>query len=140
LSFLWASIAATLAAMLLLGIGIQVTVLATTGSLTGEGFWPSLGAMVITSGFVILIGGIIALPTAMVAGGAMLWIERVRGKPLELRIWGAVGLVIGLLVMSFSGAINTRTLLFHVPWYLCAAAVGALVFAVVWRRNMRAAV
>jgi hypothetical protein len=137
--FLWASFASAVAAMVLLGLGIQLTVIATTGSLTGEGFWPSLGAMVVTTGFVIVFGGIIALPAAMVAGGAMLWAEHARGKPLALSIWVLVGLVIGLLVVVFVGATDTRTLLLHAPWHLSASALGAWVFAREWRRGRNSA-
>jgi hypothetical protein len=134
--FLWASVAATLAAMALLTVTMPLTLFATTGSVTGEGFWPSLGAMVVMLPFVVLIGGVIALPTAALAGGAILWAEKRRATPFAARTWTITGLAAGLLVSLIVGTndpVSAR--LVHIPWFASAGAMGAWVFARVWRQG-----
>lgn len=134
--FLWASLAATLAAMALLTVTLPLTLWATTGTVTGEGFWPSLGSMVVLLPFVTLIGGMIALPLSMLAGGAMLWGEKKRGTPFTTRSWTLAGLAAGMLVSAFVGTNDSDTArLVHVPWFASAGAFGAWVFARVWRRG-----
>jgi hypothetical protein len=136
LHFLWSSLAATLAAMAFLTLTMPLTLLATTGSVTGEGFWPSLGAMVVMLPFVIVIGGAIGLPMAAAAGGAMLWAEKSRGAPFTPRIWIIAGLGAGLLVSAFVGTNDPDfARLVHIPWFASAGAMGAWVFAKVWRRG-----
>jgi hypothetical protein len=136
LHFLWASFAATLCAMALLTLTMPLTLLGTTGTVTGEGFWPTLGAMVVMLPFVIVIGGTVALPVAALAGGAMLWGEKRRGTPFSERAWVFAGLAAGLLVSAIVGT-NDADLarLVHIPWFASAGAIGAWMFARVWRRG-----
>jgi hypothetical protein len=138
LHFLWASLAATLAAMALLTITMPLTLLANTGSVTGEGFWPSLLATVAMLPFVTVIGGMVALPMAALAGGAMLWGENVRGAPFSTRVWIIAGIAAGLLTSTFVGTNDTDAArLIHIPWFACGGAMGAWMFARVWRRGAR---
>ncbi len=138
LHLLWASLAATLAAMALLTVTMPLTLLATSGSVSGDGFWPSLGAMAVMLPFVIVIGGTVALPMAALAGGAMLWGEKTRGSLFTTRAWIIAGLAAGLLVSALVGT-NDPDLarLVHIPWLACAGALGAWVFVRVWRRSRR---
>jgi hypothetical protein len=134
--FLWASLAATLAAMVLLTLTMPLTLWATTGAVTGEGFGPSLFAIVAMLPFVVVIGGIIALPMAMIAGGAMLWWEGRRGALFSKSSWILAGLGAGLLTSAFVGTNDSDfARLVHIPWFACGGAMGAWMFARVWRRG-----
>jgi hypothetical protein len=136
LRLLKSSIAATLAAMLLLGLTIPITIYAATGTVTGEGFWPTVGAMIVMLPFVAVIGGMIALPLAIISGGAMLWWENKRGVPFTNRAWIIAGMVAGLLVSAFVGTNDDNlSRLIHTPWFIAASILGAWVFARTWRRS-----
>lgn len=136
LPFLKACFAATLAAMAFLTLTMPLTLWAISGTFTGEGFWPSFGAMVLMMPFVIFIGGTIALPLAALAGGAMLWGENRRGAPFATRTWIIAGLAVGLLVSALVGTNDSDLArLVHIPWFVSASAIGAWVFERVWRRN-----
>jgi hypothetical protein len=129
-------IAATLAAMLLLGLTIPITLYAATGTVTGEGFWPTVGAMIFMLPFVAIIGGTVALPLAIILGGSMLWWENKRGVPFTNRAWIIAGLAAGLLVSSFVGTNDDNlSRLIHIPWFTAASILGAWVFARTWRRS-----
>jgi hypothetical protein len=139
LRFLWASLAATLAAMAWLTLTMPLTLLANTGSVPGEGFLPSLIMTFAMLPFVTVIGGTIALPMAAAAGGAMLWGEKRRGAPFAIRTWIIAGLAAGLLVSAIVGTNDTDfARMVHVPWFASAGAIGAWMFARVWRRGVRA--
>jgi uncharacterized membrane protein len=136
--FVWASVAATLAAMTLLGLTLPLALYVTTGTITGEGFWPTLIAIIFLLPMYIIIGGSVALPTAMVAGGAMLWGEKRRGVPFRPRVWIITGAAAGVLVSVFVG-VNDSSLsrLAAFPCLTSAAALGAWVFALVWQRGSK---
>jgi hypothetical protein len=53
--------------------------------------------------FVTVIGGMIALPVAALAGGGMLRWQKKRGTALRQRAWIIAGLAAGLLVSNFVG-------------------------------------
>jgi hypothetical protein len=135
LHFIWATLAATLSAMALLTLTMPLTLWAINGTVTGEGFWASLGAIVVMLPFVVVIGGIIAVPMAALAGGAMLWWEKRRAAPFTPLGWIIAGLAAGLLTSTFVGTNDSDLArLVHIPWFACAGAMGAWMFARVWRR------
>jgi hypothetical protein len=135
--FLLASLAATVSAMGMLTLTMPLQLIATTGSVTGEGFWPTVAAMIVMLPFVIVIGGTIALPTTALAGGAMLWWEKKCGTRFPARAWIIAGLAAGMLVSAFVGTNDSDAArLANIPWFACAGALGAWVFARVWRRRV----
>jgi hypothetical protein len=134
--FIRACLAATVFAMTLLTLTMPLTMWAISGTVTGEGFWPSFGAIVLMMPFVIVIGGIIALPLAALVGGAMLWWEARRGRLFSTSSWILAGLGAGLLTSAFVGTNDSDfARLVHIPWLASAGAMGAWVFARVWRRG-----
>jgi hypothetical protein len=136
LHFLWSSIAATLSAMALLGLTLPLATYLITGTITGEGFWLSLVAMVVLLPMYAIIGGTVALPMAMVAGGAMLWGEKMRGRSFAPRTWIIAGLAAGVLVSLFVGTNDTDLMrLAAFPCLTSAAALGAWAFMRAWRRG-----
>jgi hypothetical protein len=136
LRFLWASLAATLAAMALLGLTLPLATYPITGTITGEGFWLSLITMIVLLPMYALIGGTVALPAAMIAGGAMIWGEARRGALFSPRTWIIAGVVAGVVVSLFVGTNDTdASRLAAFPCLTSAAALGAWVFMRVWRRG-----
>jgi hypothetical protein len=129
-------LAATLSSMALMALTTPVFLLATTGTVTGEGIGPTMGAMVVMLPIEVVVGGTIALPVAALAGGAMLLWQRKRGTPFSARAWIVAGLLAGLLVSRFVGT-NDADLarLVTAPWFACLGALGAWVFARVWGRS-----
>jgi hypothetical protein len=135
LRFLWASLAATLAAMALLTLTLPLYLLAATGTVTGAGVGPSLIGVVAMLPFVTVIGGMIALPAAALAGGAMLWWQKQRGAPLTPSRWIMAGAAAGLFVSFFVGTNDADwARMITAPWFALAGALGAWVFARVWGR------
>ncbi len=133
--FLWANLAATLSSMALLTLTLPLYLLAATGTVTGEGVGPSLIGLLAMLPFVTVIGGMIALPAAALAGGAMLWWQKRRGTPFSPRAWIIAGAAAGLFVSFFVGTNDADwARMITAPWFALAGALGAWVFARVWGR------
>jgi hypothetical protein len=135
LRYLLASFTAALAAMVVLALILPLYVLvAAPGSVSGS---ESLGELLLGSlvlaGFVIVIGGMIALPAALLAGGALLLWQRHRGAALGLRIWLYAGLAVGAAVSLTLGANDPpQARLAAALWFAASGATGAWVFRRVW--------
>jgi hypothetical protein len=134
LRFVLASIASALSVMVVLTLTMPIYLLATTGTVTGEGAPITLGALAFVLPFVIIIGGSIALPAAALAGSAMIFWQEQRGAPLTLCAWTFVGLASGILASLFFGTHDpVAARLIAAIWFACAGAAGAWVF----RRMMK---
>jgi hypothetical protein len=134
--FLWASLASTLSAMILLGVTLPIAIYLATGTITGEGFGPTLIAEIAILPLVVIIGGTVALPMSMMMGAAMLWAEKRSGKLFTLGSWIIAGLAAGLLAATIVG-VNDDGLfrILSIPCLAASGALGAWVFARVWRRG-----
>jgi hypothetical protein len=133
--FFWASLAATVSSMTLLTLTMPLFLWAATGTVTGEGVGPSLVGVFAMLPFVTFIGGMIALPAAALAGGAMLWWQKRRGAPFTPRAWIIAGTAAGMFVSLFVGTNDSDwARMITAPWFALAGAFGAWVFAWVWGR------
>lgn len=136
LSALAAIVVATLSLLLFTAFGSE----AINGGFDG-GAQAGIGATIMaTLGiliFAIPIGGLLALPTALVMGGAMVWLT-MRAPQLD-RVWAwAIAAILGAVPsMFFVGTSYSvypdRAIL--ALWLMFSSVLGALVFRWWWRRS-----
>jgi hypothetical protein len=137
LRFLLACLASALAALLVVDLGWVLIEMFSGESRTSLA--EALGASIMLLPWVLLIGGIVALPLAAIAGGAMLAFENGRGQPLPLGGWLGAGLAAGLMiVLLFGGTEMTSDRIFVAVWFGTSGMLGAWAFRAVWHRRQRA--
>lgn len=134
LRFVLASLASTLSSMTLLTLTMSLFLWPPSVKMFDEGTGAALGGIGFMLVLVILIGGMIALPASILAGGAMLLWQKRRGATLSTGAWIFAGMVAGVLVSAFTGTIVPfPDRLATAPLFASAGALGAWTFVCVWR-------
>lgn len=96
-------------------------------------------AMLALLPFAILIGGVIAWPTALVMGGAMVWLIAHRPQLDRSWVWAAAAALGSIPAMALVGgayAIYPDRIVLWI-WLVLSAIVGALVFRWHWGKASR---
>lgn len=127
--FLAGSFAATLAALLALVLTMPAYVLAASGtgdSSVAETMFASMALIP----FVLIVGVPIALPVALIGGGAMILVQRWFDNIFRLPVWIVCGVAIGSAASLFFG-VNDPIWPVRVVsglWFSCGGAAGAIAF------------
>lgn len=93
----------------------------------------SLGTALALLPLVLVLGGIVALPVAAIAGGALIALENGRARPLSLAAWLSSGLAVGLaiaLLLSDNTDANGRIV--TAIWFSACGTLAAWAFRLVW--------
>ncbi len=131
--FLLACLGSSLSALLLMTLTIPIYLLAVGESQLG-GFNMMLVSSLMLLPFVLAFGGVIALPAAAVAGGAMLWWQKRRGLPVAVHIWMIAGTAAGVLVSIVIGSDDPlMARMATTIWFAAAGTMGAWVFQRIMR-------
>lgn len=127
--FMLASLASAVSALLLLAITMPLVISANANLVGQEIIGATLVGILAVIPFVLIFGGIIALPVAALAGGLMLGVQKKRGIPLTQSVWLAAGAICGLIVSLFLGGYDPFVQrLVTAVWLAACGALGAWVF------------
>jgi len=132
--FVLASLVSALSALLMIALTIPLFVSLSSGELANHGFGSILRGALAMVPAVVLVGGIVALLIATLAGGAMLLWHKQRDEPLPMRQWLQAGTGAGLCVAFFVGSNDPASVrLVTALWFAAAGALAAWSFARVRR-------